>query len=180
MNKYEIYGINQITKKLLDEIQVGDLVKINSWGSPMRVLAVSDTHAIMVRRHPKYEFSYSILEKVPASYSRNNWYEGQFRCGPDNYYCFYDYNTLDGCHKALLRLKDGLLPMLCWPVDTPREVMDRDMAERDSIICDDTRNFGYMELGRHSVGINRIAFKHTEYNKDNIQAWIDKVFNKNS
>ena len=80
--EYEIF--DNITRELLDTIKCGDLIKCNTWGAPLRVKGVSENYFIMSRR-AFGEYIYSICEKSQVEYSRNNFTEGFFRVGQDNY-----------------------------------------------------------------------------------------------
>lgn len=113
-NPYLIYEDNNITKEVLDIIKVNDFVKINTWKRPMKVIAVSENFIIMWRKHFK-TFGYSILEKFKRGYSHNLVYGDEncgfsfndFVCGPDNYYCKFDYSNKQDCEKALTELENG-------------------------------------------------------------------------
>ena len=47
MKDYKIF-IN-ITKEVLDSVKPGDLVKVNDWKKPLKVIAVSDNYFVMAR-----------------------------------------------------------------------------------------------------------------------------------
>ena len=81
--KYTIH--NEITKELLDSIQVGDLVKCNDWEKPMRVKGVSANYFVMAR--PLFgRTCYSICEKKPWTGIRHNRMTGgMFHVGTDSW-----------------------------------------------------------------------------------------------
>lgn len=61
MKNYETHV--EITKELLDSIKVGDLIKINDWKKPLRVMGVSKNYFVMAVK----QFSdtvYSACEKT--------------------------------------------------------------------------------------------------------------------
>ena len=74
-----------VTREILDSIQVGDLVKINNWTKPMRVKAVSENYFVMVSNlfgNPMY----SVCSKLPWQGVRHNaMLGGMFHCGTDNW-----------------------------------------------------------------------------------------------
>ena len=115
MNKYKVYEKQEITKELLNTIKVGDLIKINIWKKPMRVVAVSENFFIMWKKHFK-TWVYSICEKNKRGYEHNLCYrpnngfdKDEFVCGRDNSYCKFDYSTEKGCQEALKELESGEL-----------------------------------------------------------------------
>lgn len=79
----ERYEHDGITIEVLNSIKVGDLVKCNDWGSPMRVIAASKHYFLMARKAFGSHI-YSVCEKKPADHSRNNYHKGYFRIGRDD------------------------------------------------------------------------------------------------
>ena len=60
--QYEHYMGEQVTKKLLDSIKFGDLVKVNDWKKPLRVKGVTNNYfAMTINQFGKTV--YSICEK---------------------------------------------------------------------------------------------------------------------
>lgn len=81
--KYEVH--TEITKELLDSIQVGDLVKCNDWERPMRVRGVSEHYFVMARKLFDKTL-YSICEKKPWDGIRHNRMTGgMFHIGTDSW-----------------------------------------------------------------------------------------------
>lgn len=75
----------EITKELLDSIQVGDLVKCNDWERPMRVKGVSDNYFVMAR-NLFGKTLYSICEKKPwGGIKHNRMTGGMFHIGTDHW-----------------------------------------------------------------------------------------------
>lgn len=73
-----------ITREILDTIKVGDLVKINDWGKPLRVKAVSNNFFVMAQKQFKNTV-YSVCSKLPFEGIRyNNMRNGMFHCGTDD------------------------------------------------------------------------------------------------
>ena len=84
MNTYKHY--TDITKPLLDEIKVGDLIRVNDQKKPMRVNSVSENYFVMTQNNFG-EIYYSVVEKKPwteGGISRNKMAGGMFHCGTDN------------------------------------------------------------------------------------------------
>lgn len=113
--KYEIYEKHDVTKELLNTIKVGDLIKVNTWKRPMRVIAVSENFFIMWKKHFN-TYMYSICEKNKRGYHHNTvyrpacgFYEDEFVCGSDDHYTKYDYSNEKECKKALEELEKGTL-----------------------------------------------------------------------
>lgn len=83
-----------ITKEILDEIKVGDLVKINNQKKPMKVVGVSKNYFAMIMKVCG-NVLYSICEKKPWGGIRHNKMTGgMFHCGADNMvfgYSDFDY-----------------------------------------------------------------------------------------
>lgn len=169
---YKNYYYTEITKELLDSIEVGDFVKCNDWKKPMIVVAVSKNYFIMVQRHFD-TFAYSICEKLPCKYSYNRYNKGMFRIGPDNYYGYYDYFETKECEEALIRLEDGYnYTGICDTNTHPNYYDWKETANPISL------KKGTIELGRHAVNLLEISFKKTKWNKDNIEQYINEHFGK--
>ena len=83
-NKYNKYQGLSITKELLDSIEIGDLIKINDWGKPLRVKCVSKNYvALAIKLFNKN--IYSIIEKkMRIQGNHNEMQKGKFHVGPDN------------------------------------------------------------------------------------------------
>ena len=83
-NKYNKYQGLSITKELLDSIEIGDLIKINDWGKPLRVKCVSKNYvALAIKLFNKN--IYSIIEKkIRIQGNHNEMQKGKFHVGPDN------------------------------------------------------------------------------------------------
>ena len=80
---YEVY--TNITKKVLDSVQVGDLVKCNHWKLAYRVKGVSANYFVMAR-NMFGQTSYSICEKKPREAGRYNaMTPGMYHIGPDSW-----------------------------------------------------------------------------------------------
>lgn len=80
---YEVH--EEITKELLDSIQVGDMVKCNDWEQPMQVKGVSANYFVMTRNYFGRTM-YSICEKKPWGGIRyNRMVGGMFHVGTDNW-----------------------------------------------------------------------------------------------
>ena len=75
---------SEITKEILDGIKVGNLVKINQWKRPMRVVGVSENYFVMIQKVCG-RISYSVCEKRKWNGIRHNEMRGgMFHCGTDN------------------------------------------------------------------------------------------------
>lgn len=103
MPKYKTFEQENITKELLNQIKVGDLVKINNWKRPLRVMAVSENFFIMSLKAFHDNCIYSICEK--------NKIGGYFYCAPDDHYCAYNYGDKIECENALKDLEAGVLDL---------------------------------------------------------------------
>ena len=98
-----VYDVHEeITRELLDSIQVGDMVKCNDWARAKRVMGVSANYFVMATSCFGKTL-YSICEKKRWLGTRyNHMVGGMFHIGPDNwifgwggwgyngYYDFYD------------------------------------------------------------------------------------------
>lgn len=89
MNKgYKHYY--EITKDVLDKIEVGNLVKINDRKRAMRVVGVSENYFCMIQNVCK-NICYSVCEKKQWGGIRyNKMLGGHFHCGTDNMVFGYD------------------------------------------------------------------------------------------
>lgn len=87
-----------INKEILDEIKVGDFVRINGWKKPMKVVGVSKNYFCMIQKNFG-KLYYSVCEKKPWNGIRyNNMVGGMFHCGVDNMifgYMDFDYKFDD-------------------------------------------------------------------------------------
>lgn len=109
---YKLYEKSEITKEILDQIQVGDLVKINDWGKPLRVKGVSDNYFVMTQnifgRH-----LYSVFSKIPfKGFQCNEKYRGDYFCGPDSWLFGdidfdYKFNNQESIQKYLNKFETG-------------------------------------------------------------------------
>jgi hypothetical protein len=81
-NNYIDY--ENITKDILDSIKVGNLIKCNGWKKPMKVVGVSENYFVMITNNFG-KIYYSVCEKKAVGYSRNNYTEGFYRIGDDDY-----------------------------------------------------------------------------------------------
>lgn len=73
------------TREILDNVKVGDLIKINDWKKPMRVKAVSENFFVMVSKQFKDTY-YSVCSKLPWDGVRyNSMVGGRFHCGADDW-----------------------------------------------------------------------------------------------
>lgn len=170
--EYKIYSNcdGSLTKEILDNIEVGDYVKCNDWTKPFIVVAVSKNYFIMVRKHfDTYE--YSVCEKLPARFTRNYKYEGNFSIGPDNYHTYYNYTNLKECEEALIRFEDGYTyTPLAEENEHPNYYEWEKTANPISI------EKGHLEHGRQTVSLLGIQIKKTKWNKNNIQKYLDEHF----
>lgn len=74
-----------ITREILDTIQVGDLIKINDWKRPMEVKAVSDNYFVMTQKCFNDTY-YSVCSKIVWNGERHNAMTGgMFHCGTDDW-----------------------------------------------------------------------------------------------
>lgn len=91
---YCVYENEAVTKEVLDKIQVGNLIKINDWKRPMKVVGVSENYFCMIDK-VFGKLYYSVCEKKPWSGIRyNEMRGGMFHCGTDNMifgYMDFDY-----------------------------------------------------------------------------------------
>lgn len=83
--KTEYIHYSNVTRKDLDTIKVGDLVKVNDWTRPMRVKAVSDNYFVMTQKQFGKTY-YSVCSKLSWDGARYNAMRGgMFHCGPDSW-----------------------------------------------------------------------------------------------
>lgn len=109
MAEYKLY--TEITKELLDSVQVGDLIKCNEWTSPLRVKGVSENYFVMARKMFG-ETNYSICEKKPWDGTRYNAFRGgMFHISTDNlifsWMGGYDFDDEANMKKYLEALENG-------------------------------------------------------------------------
>ena len=87
-----------ISKEILDTIKVGNLVKINTWKKPMRVVGVSENYFCMIQKVCG-KICYSVCEKKAwGGIRHNDMIGGMFHCGTDNMifgYMGFDYKFDD-------------------------------------------------------------------------------------
>lgn len=106
----------EITKEILDSVQVGDLVKCNDWKKPLRVKGVSENYFVMARK-AFGETLYSICEKNPWGGTRYNaMCGGMFHIGTDNMIFgwfgwnegrAYDFDDSEAVGRYLQALESG-------------------------------------------------------------------------
>lgn len=91
MSNYKHY--DNITKDILDEIKVGNLIRINDWKRGMRVAGVSDNYFVMIQKVCG-NISYSVCEKKPWGGIRYNAMRGgMFHCSTDD--TLFGYTDFD-------------------------------------------------------------------------------------
>lgn len=109
MGEYKTYV--EITKELLDGIEVGDLIKVNDWKKPLRVKAVSENYFVMATKaFGKAE--YSVCEKKPWDGIRyNSMIGGMFHVGDDSWVFGwsegYDFDNPEIATRYLQSFEDG-------------------------------------------------------------------------
>lgn len=82
MSKYKHY--ENVTKEILDNIKVGNLVKINNWKRGMRVVCVSENYFLMTTK-VFGKVSYSVCEKKSwGGIKYNAMRGGMFHCSTDD------------------------------------------------------------------------------------------------
>ena len=85
MSKKEYIHYSDVTREVLDTIQVGDLIRVNDWIKPMRVKAVSENYFVMTKKQFGATY-YSVCSKLPWKGVRYNAMRGgMFHCGPDSW-----------------------------------------------------------------------------------------------
>lgn len=96
MSNYKHY--NNITKDILDEIKVGNLIRINDRKRGMRVVGVSENYFVMIQ-NVCGNIAYSVCEKKLWGGIRYNAMRGSmFHCSTDNTlfgYTDFDYKFDD-------------------------------------------------------------------------------------
>lgn len=108
----ERYAFNRdVTKELLDSVQVSDLVKCNDWKVSIRVKGVSENYFVMARK-AFGKTQYSICEKKPWPGIRHNEMTGgMFHIGPDNlifgWFGGYDFDDEANVKDYLQALEKG-------------------------------------------------------------------------
>lgn len=111
MNKY--YQLNIKDRSALDQIVVGDLIRVNDWKRGMRVKAVSENFFVM-----SDGLYYSVFDKRPRQQgNHNNMKKGKFHCGKDSwifgsplslkYSDFYKFNDPVANQKYLDEFENG-------------------------------------------------------------------------
>lgn len=106
-NQYRVYEDQEITKEILDSVEVGDYVKINDWKRPLIVKAVSQNY--FIASMPCFEsWLYSIFDKSTNLNKHNN---GKFVAAPDNFRGKHDYSKESECEIALVELEKGMLEL---------------------------------------------------------------------
>lgn len=85
MKGYREYKNEQVTKEVLDSIQINDLVKVNNWKRPYKVKEVSDNYFVMSQNMFGKEY-YSVCEKKRWEGTvRNAMRGGMFHIGTDHW-----------------------------------------------------------------------------------------------
>lgn len=97
---YKSYTKSEITKEILDQIQIGDFVKINNWRQPLRVKGVSENYFVMAQDLHDIEkpLEYSVFSKIPfrgVGYGYDGKIQGDYFCGPD----FWLFGDIDFDYK---------------------------------------------------------------------------------
>ena len=82
-SQYKRYAGPEVTKELLDSIEVGDLIRVNSWNRSLRVRGVSKDYFVMAQ--PMFgKWDYSVCEKKPwPGVHYNQMIGGMFHVGTD-------------------------------------------------------------------------------------------------
>jgi len=81
--KYVDYS--EITKEILDSVEVGDLIKVNDWKKPMRVKGVTENYFVMAKNQLGNTY-YSVCEKKPwGGIRHNSMIGGMFHVGKDSW-----------------------------------------------------------------------------------------------
>ena len=104
----------KIDKEVLDTLQVGDLVKINDWGKPMRVKGVTKNYVALSMKQFK-DTIYSIVSKIPwgkLGMRHNAMTGGCFHCGRDNWIFGapdfnYNFDDAEAVQKYLESFETG-------------------------------------------------------------------------
>ena len=112
---YNRYSKSQITKEILDQIQIGDFIKVNSWKQPLRVKGISENYFVMAQDLHDIEkpLEYSVFSKIPfKGLSLNGKIEGDYFCGPD-FWLFgdidfnYKFDNPESIQKYLNKFETG-------------------------------------------------------------------------
>lgn len=114
---YNRYSKSQITKEILDQIQIGDLIKINNWKQPLRVKGISENYFVMAQdfHDIKKPLEYSVFSKIPfqgIGYGRDGKIQGDYFCGPD-FWLFgdidfnYKFDNPESIQKYLNKFETG-------------------------------------------------------------------------
>lgn len=83
--KKQYKTFTKVTKEILDDIKVGDLVKVNNWMRPLKVRAVSENYFVMAAKYFG-KWNYSVCEKKPwDGFRRNAMVGGMFHVGTDGW-----------------------------------------------------------------------------------------------
>ena len=109
MNEYKTY--TEITKELLDQIEVGDLIKVNDWDNPLQVKAVSENYFVMATKLFG-DTEYSVCEKKQWGGIRyNKMIGGMFHVGTDSWVFGwpgdYNFDNPEIAAKYLKSFEDG-------------------------------------------------------------------------
>lgn len=82
---YTRYVDKEITREILDSINIGDYVRCNDWKRSMRVVGVSENYFVMATK-AFGRWIYSVCEKTPFKGIRyNSLIGGYFSIGTDNW-----------------------------------------------------------------------------------------------
>lgn len=109
---YKHYTKEEITKEILDTIKVGNLIKVNEWKKPMRVVGVSENYFVMTSQQFG-DIRYSVFSKMPFNqHNHNNLIRGYYYCGVDSWiFGFedfeYDFKNKKSTEKYLQSFEDG-------------------------------------------------------------------------
>ena len=91
MQKYKEFF--EITKELLDSVELGDVVKMNDWKRGMVVRGVSENYFVMAV-NMFGQWCYSACEKLVRTHNHNQMTQGMFHIGTDSWVFGYG----DGYH----------------------------------------------------------------------------------
>ena len=109
MGEYKTYV--EITKELLDQIEVGDLIRVNEWKKALRVKAVSENYFVMTAK-AFGKTNYSVCEKKQWDGIRHNMMiGGLFHVGTDSWVFGwkegYDFDNPEIAGRYLQSFEDG-------------------------------------------------------------------------
>lgn len=116
MRSYTAY--TDISKELLDSIKVGNLIKVNDWNKPMKVVGVSENYFCMIQKIFG-EIYYSVCEKKPwGGIKYNAMRGGMFHCGTDNmvfgaYGFDYRFDDENKIKNYLQMFEEELIELSC-------------------------------------------------------------------